>query len=193
METFEFSKFLAGLVYVVVMELLFSNIVSGIMIDTFAELRDRKKQIVEDMKNMCFICGMSRSQADKKNKDFDAHIKNEHFLWNYIFYIYCLRNKDETDYTGIEYSIAEKLDKEDLSWIPIEEECADEETGKEEDSAEPYFEQIRQKLQTLEHRGWLDSFCHVDQYFAWVIGHVFDELFRIEILQSENLGEGCAS
>lgn len=76
METFEFAKFLAGLIYIVVMELLFSNIVSGIMIDTFAELRDRKKQIIEDMKKLCFICGMSRSQADKRNKDFDAHIKS---------------------------------------------------------------------------------------------------------------------
>lgn len=96
------------------------------MIDTFAELRDRKKQIIEDMKNMCFICGMSRSQADKKNKDFDLHIKTEHYLWNYIFYIYCLRNKDNTDYTGIEYSIAEKLEKEDLSWMPIETEDEEE-------------------------------------------------------------------
>jgi hypothetical protein len=36
LETFQFAKFLAGLIYIVVMELLFSNIVSGIMIDTFA-------------------------------------------------------------------------------------------------------------------------------------------------------------
>lgn len=43
METFQFWRFLGDLVYIVVMELLFSNIVSGIMIDTFAELRDKKK------------------------------------------------------------------------------------------------------------------------------------------------------
>lgn len=43
METFQFWTFLGDLIYIVVMELLFSNIVSGIMIDTFAELRDKKK------------------------------------------------------------------------------------------------------------------------------------------------------
>jgi hypothetical protein len=40
-----FGRYFTDLIYVVIMELLFSNIVSGIMIDTFAQLRDTRKII----------------------------------------------------------------------------------------------------------------------------------------------------
>lgn len=36
------------------------NILFGIIIDTFAQLRDNKKEIDEDMKNICFICNLDR-------------------------------------------------------------------------------------------------------------------------------------
>ena len=45
--------------------LLFTNIVSGIMIDTFAELRDERQKIEDDKKNMCFICGLDRATLEK--------------------------------------------------------------------------------------------------------------------------------
>lgn len=95
------------------------------------------------MNNKCFICGVTRSDVEKRNKDFESHIKQEHYLWNYIFYIYCLKKKDETDYSGIEYSISEKLEKEDLSWIPMEEENED---GNEKEGVKEAFEVIREKL-----------------------------------------------
>jgi inositol 1,4,5-triphosphate receptor type 1/inositol 1,4,5-triphosphate receptor type 3 len=53
-------KFFLDLVYFVFFALLFTNIVSGIMIDTFAELRDMRQKIEDDMKNNCFICGIDR-------------------------------------------------------------------------------------------------------------------------------------
>ena len=39
---------------------LFFNIIFGIIIDTFAGLRDEKAQMEEDMRNICFICGIDR-------------------------------------------------------------------------------------------------------------------------------------
>jgi len=44
----------------------------------------------------------------------------KHFLWNYIYYIYCLNEKDSTDYTGIEYIIFTKISEDDVTWFPIE-------------------------------------------------------------------------
>lgn len=39
---------------------------------------------------------------------FNKHIEKHH-LWYYVFYKYCLELKDQTDYTGIEYDITEKI------------------------------------------------------------------------------------
>lgn len=74
-------------------------------------------------------------------------------MWNYIFYIYCLRNKDETDYSGIEYSIAEKLDKEDLSWIPIEEDTPDDPAHNHQDDAQTCLQTIYDKLKSVSRHG----------------------------------------
>lgn len=41
-----------------------------------------------------------------------------HNLWEYLFYIYNLMIKEETEYTGIEYMIKDKLLKDDITWIP---------------------------------------------------------------------------
>ena len=40
--------------------IMFFNIIFGIIIDTFAELRDNKRQIDEDIRNNCFICNIDR-------------------------------------------------------------------------------------------------------------------------------------
>lgn len=88
------------MMYTVFFGLLFTNIISGIMIDTFAELRDQRQKIEDDMRNFCFICGQERATLEKNNLSFEDHTDNQHFIWNYIFYIYCLNQKDSTDYTG---------------------------------------------------------------------------------------------
>jgi hypothetical protein len=36
------------------------NVIFGIIIDTFAQLREASSNIEEDKKNICFICGLSR-------------------------------------------------------------------------------------------------------------------------------------
>lgn len=40
-------------------------------------------------------------------------------MWNYVFYISYLKDKESTEYTGIESYIANKLKNYDNSWIPI--------------------------------------------------------------------------
>ena len=86
-------KFFYDTLYFVFFALLFTNIISGIMIDTFAELRDKRQTIDDDKKNLCFICGIDRVTLEKQQEDFEDHIKNKHFLWNYAFYLYCLKKK----------------------------------------------------------------------------------------------------
>lgn len=40
-------------------------------------------------------------------------------MWNYVFYISYLKEKEPTEYTGIESYIGNKLKNYDNSWIPI--------------------------------------------------------------------------
>jgi len=79
------------------------NIVSGIIIDTFATERLFEKKIDDDTQNICFICGYTREELDMvsdKPDGFLHHIKNEHYQWNYLFYIAYLKDKEDTEFTG---------------------------------------------------------------------------------------------
>lgn len=41
------------------------------------------------------------------NKGYTYHIKEDHNLWKYLFFIAYLREKEETEYTGLESYVAD--------------------------------------------------------------------------------------
>ncbi len=118
MEGFELKRFTYDMIYYLFFDILFSNITSGLMLDAFSSLRDKKNEIDSDKKNNCFICGMTRSDIEKAGDSFDGHCHRHHFLWNYVFFVHSLKKKDPTDYTGLEYYISGKLAAEEVTWVP---------------------------------------------------------------------------
>jgi|JI6StandDraft_1071083.scaffolds.fasta_scaffold10676_8 hypothetical protein len=57
---FQTSRFILDLVYFIFFGLLFGNIVSGLMTDTFKELRSQQDLITFDEDNCCYVCGVNR-------------------------------------------------------------------------------------------------------------------------------------
>lgn len=78
------------------------NLIFGVIIDTFADLRSEKQQKELILKNTCFICGLNRSAFDNKTVSFEEHIKHEHNMWHYLYFIVLVRVKDPTEFTGPE-------------------------------------------------------------------------------------------
>lgn len=60
MEYFDVGRFIFDTVYFIFMEILFSNLVSGIMIDGFGGLKEADGERDEDKKNKCYICSMEK-------------------------------------------------------------------------------------------------------------------------------------
>ena len=106
----------------IIMLIIMINIVAGIIIDQFAIIRQEQKAKENDMKNFCLLCGRARDILDKSAKPgfgFNYHVKTIHSMWNYIFYICYIKTKESTEYTGIEYYVSEKLEKHDITWVPL--------------------------------------------------------------------------
>jgi len=95
------------------------NVIFGIIIDTFGELRADNAAKKHDMENTCFICGVDRFQLDTKGGGFDRHIKEDHYMWNYLYLIVHLREKDPTEYNGWEQNVADKIAVGDTSFVPV--------------------------------------------------------------------------
>lgn len=90
----------------------------GVIIDSFTEMRENDEIIEKDKNGMCFICGKDRATIENESEVFKEHIK-PHDLWNYIYFIFCLKQKDPTDYSGMEYEINDKMSNDDINWFPI--------------------------------------------------------------------------
>ena len=94
------------------------NLIFGVIIDTFADLRAEKNEAEENRRNTCFICGLNRSEFEHKAVTFDEHIKRDHNLWNYLYFVVHLKTKDVTEYTGPESFVKDLITKRNLEWFP---------------------------------------------------------------------------
>ncbi|XP_076859611.1 inositol 1,4,5-trisphosphate-gated calcium channel ITPR1-like isoform X3 [Brachyhypopomus gauderio] len=94
------------------------NLIFGVIIDTFADLRSEKQKKEEVLKTTCFICGLERDKFDNKTVTFEEHIKVEHNMWHYLFFIVLIKVKDSTEYTGPESYVAEMIRDHNLDWFP---------------------------------------------------------------------------
>ena len=107
--------------FFIIMITLFLSLIFGMIIDAFGSLRDLKNFNEEDQKNVCFICGISRSEFER-HTNFEKHVKREHNVWAYVNYIAFLLEKqrnDKNSMTDIENFVLEKYLVKDNAWVPI--------------------------------------------------------------------------
>ncbi|VDM97439.1 unnamed protein product [Thelazia callipaeda] len=105
-------RIIYDLAFFIVLIIIVLNLVFGVIIDTFGDLRAERNEKVDQLRNNCFICGLGRGRFDNKLVTFEEHRKNEHNLYHYLYFIVWLQVKDETEFTGPE-SYEHKSD-----WFP---------------------------------------------------------------------------
>lgn len=122
LDDFDIWRFVYDNIVNLILMVIMENIVGGIIIDKFADLREKENIKNRDIEEVCFICGHQRETFEKKTdkkEGFLFHIKKDHYMWNYIFYLAYLIDKEKTEYTGIESYVNEKFQNTDLSWFPF--------------------------------------------------------------------------
>ena len=97
------------------------NVIKGITIDTFVELRRDLSARIEDTEEKCFICGIEKLVFNRAldRTAFDTHIKKDQNLWNYVFYCIFIWEQDKDDDDGLEYYVRHCVEDGDLSWFPM--------------------------------------------------------------------------
>ncbi|XP_026223941.1 inositol 1,4,5-trisphosphate receptor type 3 isoform X2 [Anabas testudineus] len=112
------ARVVYDLLFYFIVIIIVLNLIFGVIIDTFADLRSEKQKKEEVLKTTCFICGLERDKFDNKTVSFEEHINLEHNIWNYLYFIVLLREKNKTDYTGPESYVAHMMKNNNLDWFP---------------------------------------------------------------------------
>ncbi|KAL4473778.1 hypothetical protein ABPG74_022642 [Tetrahymena malaccensis] len=105
--------------YTFIIVIILGEIISGIIIDTLAKLREQDAAKNQDMQTICFICGQKRDYLDRKPGGWDQHVNEDHNRMNYIFFIMYLKFKSKTELSGFENLIQQQIDKQQINWFPI--------------------------------------------------------------------------
>jgi len=121
------SRALFDLLFFIVIIVLLLQIVFGIIIDEFANLRETANELKVQREQKCAVCGISKDDIDiifaKKNQrdGFDTHIQTEHNMWNYLYYIIYVYSIDETEHSGAESYVFHQLGATpELTWMPFQ-------------------------------------------------------------------------
>lgn len=103
--------------------IILMNIVFGIIIDTFSDLRSQRDEKTRNMQTMCFVCGIGRDRFDQEGEtDFKKHCEFEHNKWHYLFYlIHCQQMSEEEpdNINAYERLVLNRFSASDISWMPL--------------------------------------------------------------------------
>jgi len=98
------------------------NLIAGVIITTFGQLRENKGIRVADTVGVCFICNIDKQVFDRASVEpegFKTHVKVDHNMWNYMYFIFLLWEQDNDDDDGMEQYVRRAIAANEIVWFPL--------------------------------------------------------------------------
>ena len=117
------SRYILDLLFFLLVIIILMNIIFGIIIDQFSELRESRKEREMQTTDFCFVCGLEKNAFEGQGQaaggdGFEHHIKHEHNLWGYLKFIIHLELQSLDDDDGLEQYTRRCLQQKDIGWFP---------------------------------------------------------------------------
>jgi len=138
--------------------ILFTSI-TALLVDALGKARMDAAKREHEVRNVCFVCGMTRTIYDDfglkpGSASYDDHCEKDHDPWIYVSYVAYLRKKVTSQLSGIESFVKHEIDKQG-SWVPSKTCFVLESQGKkgvEEDDSEDesHYKDLLEKFGVVE-------------------------------------------
>ena len=112
------ARMVMDMFFYLILIVILLNIIFGIIIDAFAELRDQRTAVLDDVHNKCYICGQERSLIEQKGLGWSYHFMIEHSPFAYLSFLVYITDKKVYDCTGLEKHVKELYDSKDTDFMP---------------------------------------------------------------------------
>jgi len=141
--------------YFLIVVLILGAIVTGIIIDTFGELRDEANAQSERLSNSCIICGISRQRfVQCPGASFAAHRASSHNEFHYLAYFLYLKqmNTNESEMSPQERHVYQNFVAEKTLFFPMEKtgDLLSEEQRDEGESLEDRMSKLEEAILSLK-------------------------------------------
>jgi len=118
--------------------LIMAAIISGIIIDTFADLKEEQTFIEDEQKSKCFICSLTKSELERAKVKFQKHIIEDHYMWAYARFLLFLDQEDPSSLAGPESYVKQLIKENNSTYFPNKR-CIEMESG---ESGEGHLERV---------------------------------------------------
>ena len=142
--------------YFLICIIIMIDLIFGIVLRTFSQMREMVTNHEFDKVNHCFICHETRAFVEKNQEDFQHHREVTHNVWNYVDYMIYLKFSDLHDLNAVNSWARENLDEKKISFLPSckdnikEEEIEDVGVVQEEESDEEESEETEEENEIIE-------------------------------------------
>jgi hypothetical protein len=116
------GRYILDLMFFLIVLIVLLNVIFGIIIDTFGSLRAEKLERQRNTTDTCFTCGIDKQVFDRASNTpngFKTHIKMDHNMWNYMYFIFYVWEQDKDDDDGLEQYVRRSIAMNDIAWFPM--------------------------------------------------------------------------
>jgi len=113
------ARFLFDYLYNLLIILIMASIISGIIIDSFSELKEKQEEVVDAMTSSCFICALSQAELERARVKFKGHILEDHYMWSYARFLLYLEVTDKSELNGPESYVKKLVSENNMGFFPI--------------------------------------------------------------------------
>merc|ERR1719401_2110270 len=111
--------------YFIVFGIMLLNTIVALIVDSFTALRTESEARDLNSETQTFISCIDRKEIEAVAQSsgiahgFKHHEEQIQNKWDYMSFIFHLREKEVQDYTGPEQTIRQLIEKRDCTWMPI--------------------------------------------------------------------------
>jgi len=95
------------------------NIVNGIIVDTFQDLRGSTNDKNDISENVCYICSCTRSDIEVAGGNFHDHRTSEHQILYYFYYMFNITSTEVKNLNSLDAQISQAIEKIQSDFFPI--------------------------------------------------------------------------
>ena len=144
-------RFFYDITYFLICIIIMIDLVFGIILGTFSEMREEERLSDNDKINHCFLCHITREIIEKKKEDFQYHRDKRHNLWIYVDYMIFLKFSELRSLNAINLFARMNLDNKNISFLPsYQDNFGEGEPQKEKKEKEEEEEEIEEEEEESE-------------------------------------------
>jgi hypothetical protein len=112
-------RYISDMIFYITVILLLLNMINGVIVSTFSQIREESNEKDEDIKNKCFICNIDRVEFEKRKIAFADHQKSEHNTTTYIRFLIYVKLINEKDLDADQSFIIQCIKDREISCFPV--------------------------------------------------------------------------